>query len=77
MALVLSHAQMSLHVVPGVTQLGGGKVADFALEWLRSCRTISEVNVSYFIYWEENTQMTIKQYNKKKVVVIDVGVKVE
>ena len=39
--LVLSHAQVSLHVVPRVPQLGGGKVADSALERLGPCETKS------------------------------------
>lgn len=37
--LVLSHAQVSLHVVPGVSQLSRGKVADLTPEGLRSCKT--------------------------------------
>lgn len=38
-AFVLSHAEVSLHVVPGVSQLSSCKVADLAHEGLRSCKT--------------------------------------
>lgn len=38
-AFVLSHAEVSLHVVPGVSQLSRCKVADRTHEGLGSCKT--------------------------------------
>lgn len=38
-AFVLSHAEVSLHVVPGVSQLSGCEVADLTHEGLGSCET--------------------------------------
>ncbi len=51
-ALVLSHAEVSLHVVSGVSQLSSCKVADFTHEGLGSCKTthgefISNNNVMF------------------------------
>lgn len=37
-ALVLPHAEVPLHVVPGISQLGGGEVADLTHEGLGACR---------------------------------------
>lgn len=42
MALVLPHAEVPLHVVPGVPQLSGGKVADLTHEGFGACRAKCE-----------------------------------
>lgn len=65
-ALVLPHAEVPLHVVPGVPQLSSGKVADLTHEGFGACRAKCAYSPSARVWvWRgSNLVKTIKTRNQ-------------
>lgn len=57
MALVLPHAEVPLHVVPGVSQLSGGEVADLAYEGFGACKA----------KWKESSSARVQSVSAGRV----------
>lgn len=59
-AFVLSHAEVPLHVVPGVSQLSSGKVADLTNEGFRSCK----IEDAEFIHQVWKTRSSVLRHQR-------------